>query len=117
MPVEGPLASSARGDQPDKVLSGARQGPSLQWEGRKEGLSHLRGGKLTSEGISPSQKKEVYERRLRTYPEGQDLLARGEQIPQGDLLSLLPPGIRMEDVRRKSTTMDLEKASLPCHAW
>jgi hypothetical protein len=71
------------------ALSGARKGPSLYWEGGKEGLSPLRGGKLTREGISPSQEKEAYDRRLETCPEGQDLQARGEQIPWGDLLS--PP--------------------------
>jgi hypothetical protein len=71
--MKGPPSSSAQGDQPCKVLSGNKQGSSLQWEGRKEGLSLLRGGKLTSKGISPSREKEVYERRLRTCPEGQVL--------------------------------------------
>jgi hypothetical protein len=52
-------------------------------------LPPLQGGKLTSKDISPSREKEVYERRLGTYPEEQDLQACGERIPWGDLLS--PP--------------------------
>jgi hypothetical protein len=77
MPAEGPPASSPAGD------------PSLHWEGRKEGLSPLQGGKLTSECISPSRKKEAYERRCRTCLEGHGHQARGGRIPQGDLLSTL----------------------------
>jgi hypothetical protein len=44
----------------------------LCWEGGDEGLSLLRGGKLASEGISPSWEKVAYERRLGTCLEGQD---------------------------------------------
>jgi hypothetical protein len=60
----------------------------------------LRGGKITSEGISPSREKEAYERRLRTCTEGQDLKARGKRIPQGDLVSPLENahGGRMAEV-------------------
>jgi hypothetical protein len=87
MPVASPLASFAQGVQPGKALLSTRRGPSLCWEGRREDLSPLWGGKLTSEGISPKQDNEAYDRRLGTYPERQDLQAHGEWIPQGDLLS------------------------------
>jgi hypothetical protein len=67
--VESPPTRSAPGDQ---VLSGARQGPSLQWEGGKEGISPLQEGKLTSKGNSPNRENEAYEGRLGTCPERQD---------------------------------------------
>jgi hypothetical protein len=73
MPAASPLPSYAQDVQPGKALPGTRQGPSLCWEGRREGLSPLRGGKLASEGISASREKEAYQRRLGTCPEGQDL--------------------------------------------
>jgi hypothetical protein len=101
MHTASPLTSSALDVHPSKALPGTRQGPSLCWEGRKKGLSPLRGGKLWSEDISPSRKKVEYERRLGICPKGQDLQARGEHIPRGDLLS--PPGT----ARRKSTAADL----------
>jgi hypothetical protein len=66
MPAAIPLASSAQDIQPDKALPSTRQGPSLCWEGRREGLSPLRGGMLASEDISPIREKVAYERRLRT---------------------------------------------------
>jgi hypothetical protein len=69
MPTAELLASYA----PSKELPGTKRCLfPLLGEG-SEGLSLLRGGKLTSKGISPSREKEVYERRLRTYPEGQVL--------------------------------------------
>jgi hypothetical protein len=56
--------------------------------GRKERRPFpLVGGKLASEDISPNSEKVAYERRLGTCPKGQDLQARGERIPWGNLLS------------------------------
>jgi hypothetical protein len=101
MPAASPPASFVSAVQPDNVLPGTRQGPSLRWEGWKEGLSpfarreacsrritSLAGkGKLTRKGISPSREREAYERRLRTCPKGQGRQAHGRWIPRGDLLS------------------------------
>jgi hypothetical protein len=52
--------SFVRGRQSGKALSGTRQGPSPCREGGDESLYPLRGGKLTREGISPSQEKVAY---------------------------------------------------------
>jgi hypothetical protein len=71
-------------------LSGTRRGPSFCWERGDEGISHMWGGKLASEGISPRQEKVAYERRLGTCPEGQDLWVHGKRILQGSLCH--PPG-------------------------
>jgi hypothetical protein len=72
-----------------RAASPATPGKALPFARKvgKEDLSPLRGGKLTREGISPSREKEVYERRIGTYPKGQDIQAHGEWIPWGDLLS------------------------------
>jgi hypothetical protein len=74
----------------------------------------LRGGMLAREGFSPSRDKLAYERRLGTCPEGQDLRARGRRILPGSPCH--PPETRMGDARRKSSAVDLQKTSLPCHA-
>jgi hypothetical protein len=68
MPAASPLASSAQDGQPGRELPGTSQGPSLCWEGRREGLSPLQGGKLVREDISPSWEKVAYERRFGTCP-------------------------------------------------
>jgi hypothetical protein len=52
MSTASPLASSAKDGQPDRALPGTRQDPSLCWEGRREGLSPLRGGKLVTRDLS-----------------------------------------------------------------
>jgi hypothetical protein len=113
MPVASPLASSAQDGQPGRELPGTRQGPSLCWEGRREGLSPLQGGKLVREDISPSREKVAYERRLGTCPK--DKTSRHMVSESHKDLPCHPhrPGSLMEDARWKSTTADLQKASLP----
>jgi hypothetical protein len=114
MPAEGPPASSAQGDQPGKVLPGARKGPSLQWEGRKEGLSPLRGGELTSKGISPTGRKKPMREGLGPVPK--DKTSRHMASGFHGEISCHPPRMRMEDTRQKSTAADLQKSSLPRQA-
>jgi hypothetical protein len=74
----------------------------------------LRGGMIAREFFSPSLEKLVYERRLGTYPEGQDLRACGRRILPGSPCH--PPGTRMGDARQKSSVADLQKTSLPWQA-
>jgi hypothetical protein len=51
MPMASPPASYVPPIQSGQVLSGAR--PFLKWEGGKEGLTPLRGGKRAREGSHP----------------------------------------------------------------
>jgi hypothetical protein len=116
MPVESPPASSAPDDQPGKVLSGARQGPSLHWEGWKEVLSPLcREGRLQVK-ISPlaGRKKRMREG---SGPVPKNKTSRHVASGSHGEISCHPPGTRMEDARRKSTTTDLQKESVPRQAW
>jgi hypothetical protein len=62
----------------------------LCWEGEDEGLSPLWGGSLRVKASSPSWEKVACERRLRTYPKGQDLKAHGKWILPGSPCH--PPG-------------------------
>jgi hypothetical protein len=73
MPAVSPRQALPKMNSPRKDLP-------LCWEGGEEGLSPLRGGKLASEGIPPSQEEVAYERRLGTYPEGRDPRAHGGRI-------------------------------------
>jgi hypothetical protein len=111
-----------------KALPGTRQGPSIQREGGRKASPlggegsllrkdprHSGTRRLTEEGTSPCQEGEAYTRRIGMSLESQSSQAHGECILSRDLL--YPPGMRMEDAQRKSSTTDLQRASLPWKAW
>jgi hypothetical protein len=64
-------------------VAGAKQGPSLQWEGKKKRLSPLQGGKLTSECISPSWEKESVREKARDLSRRTSPLATWRADPTG----------------------------------
>jgi hypothetical protein len=70
IPTAGPRQALPKTGRPARRCRAPGEALPLCWEGRDNGLFPLWGGKLASEGISPSRHKVAYERRLGTCPEG-----------------------------------------------
>jgi hypothetical protein len=108
MPAVEPPASSALG----KALSDVRRGlPRFAVKEKMKASPPCGEGSLQRQGFSPSREKVAYERRLGTYPEGQDLRVHGGRILPGSPCH--PPGTRMGDALQKSSATALQKTSLP----
>jgi hypothetical protein len=90
MPAVSPRQALPRMNSPARHCRAPGKALPLCWEGGEEGLSSLRGGKIASKGIPPSQDEVVYKRKLGTCPKGRYLQVRGGRILQGSPLS--PPG-------------------------